>query len=396
MKRIGNLYPFICDLKRIELADTNARRGKNNIGIIKHDRHKEENYLKLQKSLINGTYKTSKYDVYKIYEPKEREIYRLPYYPDRILHWDIVLTLEHIWNKIFIKNTYSCIKGRGIHKCVQDVKKALEDKIGTTYCLKLDIRKFYPSINHDILKQIIRKKIKDKQLLNLLDEIIDSTDGIPIGNYLSQFFANLYLSYFDHWLKEEVKIRYYFRYADDIIILSDNKEELRKYLILIKIYLKYILNLEVKGNYQIFPVESRGIDFVGYVFYHNYTKIRKSIKQKIFKIINKYKQHKLSFDDLSSKLSSYFGWLKYCDSKNLLFKIEKLTGLHFSNWNGGTAYFKKGNIRIIEVVPRTKYYEVHYIYKKNSYTIKSRNVQNFNKLLICKYPLNCIIYGRKS
>jgi hypothetical protein len=88
----------------------------------------------------------------------------------------------------------------------------------------MDIKKFYPSITHSILKDIIRKKIKDKKLLFLLDEIIDSTDGVPIGNYLSQFFANLYLAYFDHWVKEELKAKYYYRYADDLVILSDSKE----------------------------------------------------------------------------------------------------------------------------------------------------------------------------
>ena len=118
----------------------------------------------------------------------------------------------------------------------------------------MDIRKFYPSLNHDILKAIIRKKVKDKDLLWLLDEIIDSAEGVPIGNYLSQFFANLYMAYFDHWVKEELKVKYYYRYADDIVLLSDSKEQLRSWLLAIKLYLTNVLKLKLKDNYQIYPV----------------------------------------------------------------------------------------------------------------------------------------------
>lgn len=113
----------------------------------------------------------------------------------------------------------------------------------------MDIRKFYPSVNHDILKAIIRKKIKDNDLLWLLDEIIDSADGVPIGNYLSQFFANLYMAYFDHWVKEELKAKYYYRYADDIVLLSDSKDQLRNWLLAIKVYLTSMLKLKLKDNY---------------------------------------------------------------------------------------------------------------------------------------------------
>ncbi|MDR1338620.1 MAG: RNA-directed DNA polymerase, partial [Prevotellaceae bacterium] len=177
------------------------------------------NLLKLHETLKAGSFRTSKYTTFTIYEPKEREIFRLPYYPDRIVHHAVMNILEPVWLSIFTADTYSCIKYRGIHATAGKVKKALKDVEGTAYCLKLDIRKFYPSIDHDILKQIIRRKIKDIRLLALLDEIIDSADGVPIGNYLSQYFANLYLAYFDHYIKETEQVKYYFRYADDIVIL---------------------------------------------------------------------------------------------------------------------------------------------------------------------------------
>lgn len=134
--------------------------------------------------------------------------------------------------KQFISTTYSCIKGRGIHKCLKDLKCALcKHPNETTYCLKFDIKKFYPSINHRILKRIIRRKIKDKTLLKILDEIIDSANGVPIGNYLSQYFANLYLTPFDRYCKSTLKCKFYYRYADDIVILSNDKQWLHGILL---------------------------------------------------------------------------------------------------------------------------------------------------------------------
>ncbi len=398
MKRIGGLFKTICSIERLKEADKYARRGKHNYGILKHDRNKEKDIENLFFKILSGEYKTSKYDVFTIYEPKERKIFRLPYYPDRIMHWAIMLTMKPIWTKLFIKNSYACIKNRGIHRLVNDLKKVLiEDKEGTKYCLKLDIKKFYPSINHDILKEIIRKKIKDKDLLKVLDEIIDSSEGVPIGNYLSQFFANLYLTYFDHWIKEEVKVRYYFRYADDIVILSSSKEYLRKILILIKMYLHHVLKLEIKSNYQVFPIETRGIDFVGYIFFHNYTKLRKSIKRKIISRINKYNTGHISFSELKRSLTAYFGWLKYCNSKNLLNKIEISSGLHFSNWRGkksNISFFKKRNVKIMEVIPYSKYFKIHLICNNRSYTVNSRSKKLFSLFNNYKFPLNFTFYDR--
>lgn len=150
----------------------------------------------------------------------------------------------------------------------------------------------------------------------MLRGIIDSADGVPIGNYLSQFFANLYLTYFDHWIKEEVGCKFYYRYADDIVILDSDKGHLRNILIAIKFYFHSILKLELKPNYQIFPVEDRGIDFVGYVFRHKYRLLRKSIKAKMSKLIRRYVNKKTPRDTFESKMTSYRGWLKFCNSKH--------------------------------------------------------------------------------
>jgi RNA-directed DNA polymerase len=314
MKRAGNLYERICSVENLQLADSIARKGKaNQPGVISHDRSREENILKLHDLLINKTYKTSKYTTFKIYEPKEREIFRLPYYPDRIVHHAVMNVLEPIFVSVFTADTYSCIKKRGIHAAARAVQEALKDVPETQFCLKLDIKKFYPNVDHDILKQLLRRKLKDQDLLWLLDEIIDSTAGLPIGNYLSQYFANFYLTYFDHWLKEEKRVRYYFRYADDMVILSDNKPYLHQLLSDIARYLSTNLKLTVKDNYQVFPVDDRGIDFVGYVLRHTHTLLRKSIKKSFARMVKK--------NGDPQSIASYRGWAIHCNSKNLLNKL---------------------------------------------------------------------------
>jgi hypothetical protein len=231
--------------------------------------------------------------------------------------------LEPIWASIFITHTYSCIKGRGIHGAMRHLKRDLRNMSETAYCLKLDIRKFYPSIDHSTLKQIVRRKIKDVRLLALLDGIIDSAPGVPIGNYLSQFFANLYLSYFDHWLKEEKRVRYYYRYADDMVILGPDKPYLHALLAEIATYLSERLKLEVKGNYQVFPVEARGIDFLGYVFRHTHIRMRKSIKKRMCRKAARLNKRNLPAKAYRIALASHMGWAKHCNSRNLIKKVTQ-------------------------------------------------------------------------
>jgi len=314
MKRINNLYDIISSIENLQMADAVARKGKaKQPGVIQHDKNREANIQQLHEMLVNKTYKTSPYTTFTIFEPKERIIFRLPYFPDRITHHAVMNILEPVFVSTFTTDTYSCIKGKGIHAAARAVKRALNDVENTRYCLKLDVKKFYPSVDHDTLKQLLRRKIKDNDLLWLLDEIIDSTSGLPIGNYLSQYLANFYLTYFDHWLKEEKQVKYYFRYADDLVVLSDSKPYLHGLLAEIRTYLQDNLKLTVKGNYQVFPVEKRGIDFVGYVFFHTHTLLRKSIKQNFARMLKKNRNAK--------SIASYNGWAAHCNSKNLLKKL---------------------------------------------------------------------------
>lgn len=315
MKRLNNLYEKIISIENLQLADSIARKGKlDQYGVKLHDIWAEPNLHMLHEMLKNKEYKTSKYKIIKIYEPKERDVYKLPYFPDRIVHHAVMNILEPIFVATFTPDTYSCIKGRGIHKASYKLRKALKNKQETMYCLKFDITKFYPNIDHDISKKLLRKKFKDPDLLWLLDEIIDSAPGLPIGNYLSQYLANFYLTYFDHWIKEVLKVKYYFRYADDFVIPHSSKEYLHWLFREIENYFREHLKLEIKGNWQIFPVDARGIDFLGYKHFHRYVLLRKRIKQRFAR--------KLKRKHSRSSIASYLGWAKHCNSKNLLKKLK--------------------------------------------------------------------------
>lgn len=319
MKRYDNLFSRICSLENLELAERKARRGKRyNAGMRAFDRDPAGNLEKLRALLLSGRYRTSPYTHFTIYEPKEREISRLPYYPDRIVHHAIMNVMEPIWTRQFISSTYACIKGRGIHKAVRDIQRDLRrDAAGTEYCLKIDIRHFYPNVDHEVLKAILRRKIKDARLLALLDGIVDSEEGLPIGNYLSQYFANIYLSGFDHWMKERVGAGHYYRYVDDIVVLSGSKAFLRDCFSEMRDYLSARLRLEVKDNWQVFPVESRGLDFLGYVFRHRFCLLRKRVKRHLIARAARLARLGVSGRNLRTALGSWFGWLKYCDSANL-------------------------------------------------------------------------------
>lgn len=349
MKRYGNLFDRIISIENLRLADVNARKGKtDNFGVKVFDRDPEGNLIALQKALAEQTFTTSPYSNFTIYEPKERLISRLPYYPDRIVHHAIVNVVGEIWRATIPHNSHSCVKGRGLLSCAINTRKVMDSFKGKPlYCLKFDIRKFYPSVNHAILKKIIRRKIKDARLLWLLDDIIDSAEGetsLPIGNHTSAYLANLYLSGLTHYINERMpqEIRDRLRllktpkvktveYADDFPVFAETKEVLHEALTLIRDYLKKELELDLKDNYQIFPVafdrkdtHGRGVDFVGYVFFRNETRLRKRIKQNLCRRIAKLRKSKkqITAKDFKQIIASWWGWAKHGDTEYFINKLN--------------------------------------------------------------------------
>ncbi len=321
MKRYGNLYAQICDINNLRLAAQNAASGKRRRSeVTAFFARLEENLEQLHRELTEKRYKTSPYDVFVKFEGKRREIYKLPF-RDRVVHWAIMQVLEPIWTPQFTADTHACIKGRGMHSLLRKLREDLRnDPEGTAYCLKLDVRKFYPSIDHDKMKAVVRRKIKDPEVLWLLDGIIDSAPGVPIGNYISQYFANLYLSELDHLLKEVAGVRYYYRYADDMVLLAGDKPTLHGWLVLINDWLNEERRVDLKSNYQVFPVESRGIDFVGYVTFHTHCLARKKNKQGLCRELAKLRKAGVPEAEIMLLTASRAGFMLHCDSKHL-FKV---------------------------------------------------------------------------
>lgn len=326
MKRYGNIFEKIYDMDNLRLAHQNARKDKLFYREVKMVDSDPDYYLgQIHDMLKNGTYKVSDYDVSIINDKgKERELMKLPYFPDRIIQWAILLQIEGIFTKTFCNHTCASISERGIKKASELVEQYMKDVNGTKECLKIDISKFYPNINHRILKQLLRKKFKDKKLLELLDMIIDSypgEKGVPIGSYLSQFLANFYLAYFDHWLKEKMGVKYVVRYMDDVVIFHESKQYLHWLVRQMDEYLKNELDVNIKGNWQVFPTAIRGVDFVGYRFFYGFKLLRKctckKFKKKMLYIKQKQDEGKLINYSEWCSANSYIGWLIWCDSYRL-------------------------------------------------------------------------------
>lgn len=367
-----DLFNSICSMDNLYRAYQNAKSGKGWYKEVMQIEKRPFYYLAgLQYMLKNHLFKTSEYEIFILNEgKKKRDVYKLPFFPDRIAQWAILQVIEPFLVANMTADTYSAIPGKGIQPIVNDLrgyyktkrvdgkKKSvwvpsilLSDEENTRYCYKIDLHHYYQSINHEVLKQKFRKVFKDPELLWLLDEIADSINtateedlielslsgeievdpntGIPIGNYMSQYSGNFYLSSFDHWVKEELHTKHNYRYMDDVVIFSSSKEELHEIHKKVTAYLRDYLHLNIKGNYQIFPTKVRGVDFVGYRFFGEYTLLRKStainFKRKMRACRKKMENNIPPTYSEWCSFNSYKGWLGNCDSYRLSKKyIEPL------------------------------------------------------------------------
>jgi RNA-directed DNA polymerase len=319
-KRHGHLYEQVYDLENLWWAHHFAAKGKKSSPSVQWaERNLGDCLLTLQWLLKEEGFRTGRYENFIVNERgKERYIYVLPYFPDRILHHAIVQVLAPIWHAWFIRDTYGSIPNRGVHDALKRMQRAMRnDPQGTRYCIKCDIRKYYLSVNHDRLKLHLRRKIKDKRMLTLLDEIIDSAPGIPIGNYLSQYFGNIALTPFDHWIKDEKRVKYYFRYVDDLIVFGESKHALHCLLREIKQKLA-VEGLELKPSHQIFPSHIEGVDFLGYRTFSNYRLLRRSIRGHAMKAVRRHRKGTLRFKRLRRSMGSWDGWGKFARNQKFL------------------------------------------------------------------------------
>lgn len=327
MKRKGYIFEKIYDINNIKQAINKASLGKRNRKYVKKIMKNIDFYAnEISEMLKNKEYEPSPYTIKTIVDGssgKVRTIYKPKFYPDQIIHWALMLQIESIFTKGMYAYTCGSVPRRGTSLGQKTLRKWLDnDYKGTKYCLKLDISKFYPSVNNEILKGMMRNKIKDKSCLWLIDAIIDSNAGLPIGNYTSQWFANFFLQDLDHLIKEKLGIKYYIRYVDDLVILGSNKRKLHKVKIALDEYLTTI-DLKIKDNWQVFKVSKRPIDFLGFKFYYDKTILRKRtalrIRRRILKIS---KKQELNYKDACA-IISYWGWIKRSNSYNFYNKYVK-------------------------------------------------------------------------
>ncbi|OQP12614.1 group II intron reverse transcriptase domain-containing protein [Geobacillus thermoleovorans] len=347
MKRLGNLYAQIIDYENLWNAYLNARKNKRFRGdVLEFTHNVEENLIQIQNELIYKTYKVGRYREFYVYEPKKRLIMALPF-RDRVVQWAIYQVIEPLFDRQFIKDSYACRKGKGVQAAADRLQywmRKLDRSYENPYYLKLDISKYFYRIDHDVLISILRRKIKDEDLMWLLETIIHSEDtkfgvplgdhdfeqeridgvGMPIGNLTSQLFANLYLNELDQYAKHELHAHYYIRYMDDVVILHPDKRELWKMLEEIDIFLRSELRLQLNNKTAIRPIR-QGIEFVGYRIWPTHRKLKKKtakkMKRRLRYLKKAYARGEVSADEVRATLMSYLGLMKHADCHRLKQKI---------------------------------------------------------------------------
>jgi RNA-directed DNA polymerase len=324
MKRHGNLYEKIIDIENIKLAHKNARHGKAFYQEVKMVDAEPDKYFKaIQDMLANQTFSTSEYTVEDRFDGRKmRTIYKLPYYPDRIVQHALLNVTGRILTNSLIRDTFQSITGRGTSDAMRRVKKLVRSKNAPRYALKIDVSKYYPSVDNVKMKDAVRKKIKCQKTLWLFDNIINSMQGLPIGNYTSQILGNVYLKDFDWHVKQVLKPTGYFRYCDDILFFHDSKAKLLSYKAIAIRYLRDI-GLNIKDSWNIYDVYKNGVDFVGFVLTPNHTRLRKTITVNFKKTCSTLRNSTKKFKNPLNSLMAYKGWVKSCNAKHLWRKHTK-------------------------------------------------------------------------
>ena len=346
MKTLKNVFVQVVDYDNLYRAYLNARLCKRyRYEVLNFSAHLEDNLVKLQKELIDRTYTLGKYREFYIYEPKKRLIMAQPF-KDRVVQWAIYQILNPVFAQGYITDSYACIKERGTHKAVKRLHYWLRQvgkKPEKYYFLKLDISKYFYRIDHDVLMGILKRKIRDDDMIFLLDKIVNSSEtnfglppgkspgevkrsdrvsekGMPVGNLSSQMFANLYLNELDQYCKRTLGIHFYVRYMDDVIILHQDKNQLHEWKRIIDTFLKEKLQLDLNEKTCIRPI-TLGVEFCGYKIWNTHIKLRKStalkMKRNLKKLQKEYAAGEVTVEEAKQTISSYLGILKHCDSYSL-------------------------------------------------------------------------------
>ena len=323
------IFKEIISLGNLFSAWREFKKGKRNkIDIQQFEFNLEDNLFKLHLELSAKIYQHSHYTAFNVCDPKPRRIHKA-IVRDRVLHHAIFRILYPIFDKSFIFDSYSCRTGKGTHRAVKRLEKFCQqlskNNTKNIFALKCDIKKFFASVDQEILLELIKKKIVDKNAVWLIKKIIKSfKSGLPLGNVTSQLFANIYLNELDQFVKHMLKAKYYLRYCDDFIILSDNAGYLQNLIPAINNFLQENLNLCLHPNKIIIRKYRQGVDFLGYVVLPYYKILRTKTKKRMFKKIEKkfkdLEEGLISKESSNQSLQSYFGILKHCEG----YKIKKI------------------------------------------------------------------------
>lgn len=348
--KIKEVFDLIFSMDNLYAAMEDASSERRfNRDVMEFNFHSYEELDKIRESVYDGTYQIEKYFIFYVYEPKKRMIMSIKF-RHRVVQWAIYRVINPLLVKGYIRDTYGCIPGRGALSAMQRLQYWLiqaDRKGNRLYFLKLDISKYFYRVSHRVLKEILAKKIKDERLLKLLYSIIDCDHtpfglppgkepgevpmserlydvGMPIGNLLSQVFANVYLDALDQFCKRVLRIRCYIRYMDDVIILGESKEQLRAWKDQIQTFLETELELNLNRKTCIRPV-SMGIEFVGYRVWADKVVYRKSttlhIKRALKGVQEAYRNGEITLDQAFDTLQCYLGMLGHTDSEALTQKI---------------------------------------------------------------------------
>jgi len=332
MKVYSNLFNNIISAENLFLAWDKFKNGKRNKkDVMLFEWNLEENIFRLHRDLKNKTYEHGVYHSFKIRDPKPRDIHKAQV-RDRILHHAVFQILNPLFEPCFISASFSCREGYGTHKGVQylqdTLRKANKNGFIKCFALKCDVKKFFDTIDHDILLAILKKKIKDEDTIWLLKQIISSFSsknsllgiekGIPIGNLTSQLFANIYMNDFDQFIKNKLRVKYFLRYTDDFLIISENKAYLEEILPEIISFLNDALSIRIHDEKTTIQKTNRGVDFLGYVVFNKYKLVRTKTKRRIFRKfklkIGQYQNGIILKNSLSQSLQSYLGFLGHGES----------------------------------------------------------------------------------
>ncbi|MEA3329960.1 MAG: reverse transcriptase domain-containing protein [Nanoarchaeota archaeon] len=320
---MNSLYEKLCSFENLVTAFKKAKIGKTKKRYVKRFKKDfRENILRLKEELINKTYKPHPLKTFILRDPKTRKINK-SIFKDRVVHHALINVIRYLFESSFIYDSHANQIGKGNFKAIKrfDKFKRKVSRNNTRRCfvLKADIKHYFEEINHDILMNILKRKIEDKNILWLIKLIIHNNimggkkiKGMPLGNLTSQFFANVYLNELDQFVKHKLQAKYYIRYVDDFVILHNSKDQLKKWKKKIDIFLKEKLDLELHPNKsQILKLE-KGIKFLGFRIFNHHKLLRKSNMKHFERKLNQMKimleENLLNREEIVEKLE---GWLAY-------------------------------------------------------------------------------------